>query len=441
LARRMSEEFIIVGGSYAACEIASAARENGYDANIRIFTDEGELPYHRPPLSKAFLLGTADEGGLPVKGEKFYRDRNIDVAFHARVAAIDPRAGSMTLADGRTVKFDQLALAVGARARTLSVPGSDLAGVFYLRSIADARALKRAAEQASDVVVIGGGFIGLEVAAALAQRSKKVTVLEAQEHLLNRVVAPAISKFLADAHRAQGVEIMTKAKVVEIKGDNGRVRQVVLHCESVLPADLVIVGIGSEPNTELAAAAGLACRDGIVVDQHARTSHPRILAAGDCAFYAGPYTNGGMRLESVQNALDQSRCAGASVAGIAKRYDAIPWFWSDQYKLKLQIAGISQSFDSYVERPGGPDEMSVLYFRDEFCIAVDSINRPREHMSARRLLPKGLVTKGKLAEVEFDIAALMTAGVSPSKPHPGSSQDARPAPDSKASSLPARSSA
>lgn len=404
----MARELVIVGGSYAALEIAAAAREHGYSDNIRIVSDEGDLPYHRPPLSKAFLLGTADENGLPLKAEQFYRDAGIEVVLKTRVERIDGDA--VELADGKRLPFDQLALAVGARNRILTIPGNDLAGVMSLRSIAEARTLKHAAESATDIVVIGGGFIGLEVASALVQRGKRLTVLEAQAHLLNRVVAPVMASFLMAAHQAHGVEIVTQAQVTAIDGENGRARRVVLADGRIFPADLVVVGIGSVPNMEMAQAAGIGCRNGIVVDAHGRTSNPRVFAAGDCAFYDGPYTKGGMRLESVQNAMDQARSAGATIAGKDKTYDAIPWFWSDQFKLKLQIAGIAAGFDSYVERIGSGDELTVYYFKDDACVAVDSINRPRDHMTARRLLPGGTITRAKLAEVEFDIAKLMGGG-------------------------------
>jgi|SRR6185437_1097515 len=402
----MTRELVIIGGSYAACEIAGAARQQGYDGKIRILSDEDQFPYHRPPLSKAFLLGTADESGLPLKGEKYYQDNEIDISFNARATAIDTVSREVTIADGHAIKFDRLALSVGARPRTLSLPGSDYKNVLYLRSIADARALKHAAETANNVAVIGGGFIGLEVASALAQRGRNVKVIEAQDHVLNRVVAPAISSFFTAAHRGHGVEILTKAKIVEIKGDANGACAIILEDNSILPADLVLVGIGSVPNVELAAAIGIACNNGIVVDLHGRTSHPDIFAAGDCTFCAGPYAKNGMRLESVQNAIDQARCAGANIAGVEKTYDSVPWFWSDQFNFKLQIAGISSGFDSFVQRSKSSDTQSVFYFKDDRWTALDTINQPRDHMLARRLLSRPAISRQMLAEVDYDLAAL-----------------------------------
>jgi 3-phenylpropionate/trans-cinnamate dioxygenase ferredoxin reductase subunit len=399
----MGDGLVILGGSYAACEIAQAARANGFDGAIRILTDEADYPYHRPPLSKAFLLDGGGEGALPLKGEKFYTDQRIDVIFGK--TAIDMRNGAVAMQDGSAVRFDKLALAVGARARRLQIPGADLEGIVYLRSLADARALKIALALAQQVVVIGGGFIGLEVASAAVQLGKSVTVLEAQPDLLMRVVAQPVARFLHEQHEKNGVSIRTGAKVAEIRGDKGRVRQVVLDDGTAFDADLVVVGIGSVPNSELAATAGLQCRDGIVVDRFGQTSDPRIWAAGDCTFYPGPYTRDGMRLESVQNAMDQGRSAGASIAGKQKAYDAIPWFWSDQYKFKLQITGISKGHTSFVER-GDADTMSVFYFKDEACIAVDSINRPRDHMASRRVLPAG-ATRDQLEDANYDLSALM----------------------------------
>lgn len=412
----MTDGLVILGGSYAACEIAQAARANGYDGAIRILTEENEYPYHRPPLSKAFLLDGGGEGGLPLKGEKYYADQRIDIVFGKTGTTIDAREGVVKLQDSSQVKFDKLALAVGARARRLQIPGADLAGIVYLRSLADARALKLALGDAERLVVLGGGFIGLEVASAAAQLGKSVTVLEAQPDLLMRVVARPVARFLREQHERNGVAIRTSAKVVELRGENGRVRKVVLEDGAALDADFVVVGIGSVPNSELASAAGLQCLDGIVVDRFGRTSDPRIWAAGDCTFYAGPYTREGMRLESVQNAMDQGRAAGASIAGVKKEYDAIPWFWSDQYKFKLQITGISKGYTSFVERSTSSD-MSVFYFKDEDCVAVDSINRPRDHMASRRVIPLR-VTRSQLENADFDLSVLMPGRVKSAETQP-----------------------
>jgi len=400
------EEFVILGGSYAAIEIAQAARANGYDGVIRILTEETDYPYHRPPLSKAFLLSESGESGLPLKGEKYYVEQKIDIMFGKTATVLDTREGCVRLTDGQSIRFDKLALATGARARRLQLAGADLDGVVYLRSLPDARALKLALRESTEIVVIGGGFIGLEVASAAVQLGKSVTVLESQSDLLMRVVSKPVADFLREQHRRNGVSIRTGAKVSVIRGEKGRARQVLLEDGTAFGADLVVVGIGSLPNCELAEAAGLACQDGIVVDGFGQTSHPRVWAAGDCAYYAGPYTPWGMRLESVQNAMDQGRSAGAAVAGATKPYAAIPWFWSDQYKFKLQITGLSKGHTAFVERCEA-DGMSVYYFRDEICIAVDCINRPRDHMASRRLIPAGVLTRMRLEEVDYDLSALM----------------------------------
>jgi 3-phenylpropionate/trans-cinnamate dioxygenase ferredoxin reductase subunit len=399
----MQDELLIIGGSYAASEIAVAARQNGYDESIRILTEENELPYHRPPLSKGFLLG--NENSLPLKSAKFYHDKRIDFVFGTRVSEVDLRGKKIATSSGGAMRFGALAFATGARARRLQNLATEFENFLYLRSSADARLLKSRAESAREIVIIGGGFIGLEVASALCQKGKSVTVVEAQKRILARAIAAPTAEFLARAHARHGVQILTETSVVEIKRRGSFGCELVLNESRGILADLVVVGIGSQPNLELAQDAGIVCRDGIVVDQFGRTSHEGVVAAGDCAFYCGPYTPKGMRLESVQNALDQSRSAGAMLAGVEKPYYAVPWFWSDQYELKLQIAGISTQADSHVVRTGD-DGVSVFHFSDDACIAVETINRAREHMLARRILPQRSVTRQSLVAVDFALEAL-----------------------------------
>ena len=402
----MTSNFVIVGGSYAAYQMAVSARENGFDGGIFIVTEEAELPYHRPPLSKAFLQSGPEKDELPLKSGAFYRDQDIDVLFNTRVNDLDMRFRTISFDNG-WLKFDQLGIATGAKARLLDVPGSELDGVLYLRSINDARALRQRAGLAEDIVVIGGGFIGLEVASALVGKNKCVTVIESQARPLARAVAPAISEFIANVHRENGVRILCNTGVREIIGNGNAV--VAVECEDgrTIRADIVLVGVGAQPNTELAEIAGLNCQNGIIVDGFSRTSNTHIVAAGDCAFYAGPFTPRGARLESVQNALDQAKSAGASAAGVRKEYTALPWFWSDQYELKLQMAGLSAGYDSVVERRfDDVRQLNLFYFHKDVCIAVDSINRPRDHMLARRQLSQRAPTKGDLMNVDFAISEL-----------------------------------
>ncbi|WP_342709878.1 FAD-dependent oxidoreductase [Bradyrhizobium sp. B124] len=402
----MRQRLLIIGGSYAACELAAHARENGYGEDILIVSEEADLPYHRPPLSKTYLKDQTARAE-PLKAEAFYTSKKIDLKFGAKVVGFESRANVAVLSGGNRIAFNALALAVGARARALSCQGADLGNVFYLRSVADASLLRAAVAEAENIVIVGAGFIGLEVASALVQQQKRVTVIEAGSRVLGRVVAPELSQFFSSAHTARGVKLQTSCTVQSLIGDDGVVRKVVLDDGGLVDADIVIVGIGSVPSVELASQLGLPSDNGIVVDSQSRTSRENVFAAGDCALFCGPFNSGGLRLESVQNAIDQSRVAGAVIAGIHKAYASLPWFWSDQYELKLQIAGLPFGATERVVRPGTASDISVLHFRGDVCICVESVNRPREHMSARRLLAGGEIMKRDLLDVDFDIAALL----------------------------------
>ncbi|OKO78838.1 hypothetical protein AC628_12595 [Bradyrhizobium sp. NAS96.2] len=397
---------MIIGGSYAACELASHAREKGYGEDIVIVSEESNLPYHRPPLSKTYLKNPADEG-MPLKTAAFYSTHKIDLELGTKVVSLESGTNNALLSNGTHIAFDSLALAVGARARTLTCPGTNLGNVYYLRSIADAHLLRAAIPNAENIVVIGAGFIGLEVASSLVQQPTQVTVIEAENRVLARVVAPELSRFFASAHVDRGVRLLTSRKVQSLVGENGVVRQVQLEDGTLLDADLVIVGIGSVANLELAQQLGLLVMNGIVVDSQSRTNRPNVFAAGDCALFRGPFNASGLRLESVQNAMDQSRVAASVIAGADKTYDSLPWFWSDQYDLKLQIVGLPCGATERVLRPGTASEISVFHFQNDTCICVESVNRPREHIAARRLLACGKVTKQDLEDVDFDISALM----------------------------------
>ncbi len=408
----MAEGLVIVGGSYAALHMAQGARENGYGEAIRLISDEPWLPYQRPPLSKGFLAGKIERDALALKGEAFYRDNGIEVLLETRVSAIDRQARTVTTAAGANLRYDGLGLALGARPRLLKIAGADLDGVFYLRSLADTLALRERLARPLSIVVIGGGFIGLEVAASLATLGHRVSVVEALERLMARVLPPVLSDFMAQMHRGRGVEVRLSAGVQEIKGDGaGRVASVLCSDGSELAADIVVAGIGVVPETGLAAAAGLACRDGILVDDAARTADPAIVAAGDCVRYPSAFTPDPCRLESVQNASDQGRAAGAALAGKPQAYRAVPWFWSDQYECKLQMAGLSPGHDRLALRgamAGG--RFSLFYFRAGRLVAVDTVNRPGEHLLGRKLLAAGAsLTPEQAADESFDLKALLAA--------------------------------
>lgn len=385
---------LIIGASQAGVQTAVSLREAGDNEPITLVSAERHPPYQRPPLSKAFLAGKADLASLAFRSEAFYAEQDIRVLLGERVeeVTLSPTgSGAATTDRGRTLTFDRLALTVGARPRRLLVPGAGLDGVCYLRDADDATRLRARLAHASDVVVIGGGFLGLEAAAAACGLGRKVTVLEAADRLLSRSVAPVVSEFYRTAHERRGTTILLGAKVVAFRGARGRVCAVELDDGTEVPADVVLVGVGIVPRTELAEQLGLACDGGIVVDSCARTSEPGVVAAGDCTVLPNPLTGQGrVRLESVQNAVSQAKTAAATLLGRAEPYSAVPWFWSDQYDLKLQIAGLATGHDDYIVR-GDPasERFSVLYYRNGALLAVDAINNAVDYLAVRKALSVG----------------------------------------------------
>jgi 3-phenylpropionate/trans-cinnamate dioxygenase ferredoxin reductase subunit len=391
----MSAGTLIVGASQAGLQLAVSLRDAGHTEPITLVGAEPHAPYQRPPLSKAYLHGSTELEQLWLRAPEFLTGQGITLVTGERIEAVElfsgGPSGSARTADGRVISFDRLALTVGARPRRLTVPGANLDGVTYLRSADDAAALRGLQSEAESVVVIGGGFIGLEAAAVARKQGKSVTVVEAADRLIGRAVAPVVSDFYRDAHVRRGVDIRLGAQVVSLGGEHNRVRAVQLSDGSRIPADLVIVGIGVEPCTELARQLDLESAGGIVVDRYARTSNPTVVAAGDCTVQPHPLTGEGrVRLESVQNAISQAKTAAATLAGLRVPNDAVPWFWSDQYDLKLQIAGLSAGHDQYVIRGDITGEaFSVLYYRDGTLLAVDAVNTPADYMAVRKALSQG----------------------------------------------------
>jgi 3-phenylpropionate/trans-cinnamate dioxygenase ferredoxin reductase subunit len=396
---------VIVGASHAGAQLADSLRREGWEGGIVLIGEEAEPPYHRPPLSKEFLSGKLDEDRLPIRDPSFYSERRIETLFARRVAAIDRTAREVVLADGARIAYSGLALTTGARPRALGVPGENLDGVFVLRTVADVRAIRAHIDRASSAVVIGGGFIGLECAASLRGLGKQVMVLEARERLMPRVMPPAMSSFFLGLHADHGVNILCDATVREIAGDGGRAVAVVTGDGTAIPADLVIVGVGVVPNDELARNGGLTCDNGILVDDHARTSDPSIVAAGDVARHPNRFFGGMMRLESVQNATDQARVAAATLAGRDATYDAVPWFWSDQYDVKLQMVGTSQGHDHAVTRGDvAARRFTQFYFRAGKLIGADSVSDPLSHMAARKIVGAGTrLTPEQAADPAVDL--------------------------------------
>lgn len=364
---------VIVGAGQGGFQLAWSLRTEGYEESVTLIGDEPHLPYQRPPLSKGFLLGKQTLDHATLRPAKFYQDHRIELVLGERVASIDRIARRVVLASGTAIRYDTLALATGARVRMLAEPA------VYLRGWEDAVLLKDRLDQALSLTVIGGGFIGLEVAAAARMGGKDVTVVEIQPRLMARCVAPAISDFFRRLHEDRGV-------------------RVVFGTATPPPSDLVVAGIGIVPNTELAEAAGLPAANGIEIDDHLRTADPNIFAIGDCARH--PVRG---RLESVQNAVDQARCAAANIAGKDQPYTAVPWFWTEQFDTKLQMAGLSGGADQAVMR-GGEPKFSVFYFRAGKLIAADSIHRPADHVHARKLLAAGSdLTPEQAADENFPL--------------------------------------
>jgi 3-phenylpropionate/trans-cinnamate dioxygenase ferredoxin reductase subunit len=402
---------VVIGASYAGIQSALSAREGGFTGAITVVCDETWLPYQRPPLSKDFQLGVTSEDHLVLRDEAFFKKEQIELALGRRATEIDPAAKRIKLDDGVALDFDKLVLATGSRARRIAAPGADLDGVCYLRSVTDALDLKARLARAAEVVIVGGGFIGLEVASSAAKSGKKVTVVESVTRLLERAVCPLVSGFLHEAHLRAGVDVRMSDSVVAMEGNNDRVTAVTLASGIKLQADLVLVGIGGIANDDLARAAGLKCSNGIVVDEHGGTEHPDIYAAGDCANHYNRSAEGWIRLESVQNAQDQAKAAGLAIAGRHEPYNAVPRFWSDQYDTKLQIVGLSARHDRTVVRGSQADgKFSVFFYKGNDLIAADSINRPGDQMACRRLIAAGISpTLEEAADPSFDLKPLVRA--------------------------------
>jgi 3-phenylpropionate/trans-cinnamate dioxygenase ferredoxin reductase subunit len=382
----MTSPIIIVGAGQAGAQAVQSLRQGGYDGRLVMIGAEPHLPYQRPPLSKKFLTFDTDEERLLLRPAALYGDLNVEVKLGAAVTQIDTTHHTIRLLDGTDLDYSKLLISTGMRPRPLSIPGIELEGVVMLRSLMDAALIRSHLQPGTRAVVIGGGYIGLEVAAVAKTLGMTVTVLEAAERVLGRVVAPDVSAFFTRLHRNRGIDLKVATGVVSIEGE-AHVTGVKLTDGSVVPADVVLVSIGATPETTLAEAGGLAVRDGILVDGEARTSAMDVYAAGDCARFDSALYGRSIRLESVQNAIDQAKAAAASMLGQPVSYDPVPWFWSDQYDIKLQIVGLSTGYDTF-HIDGDPENgpFSVAYVREGRLLAVDSINHPRRHMQARKMV-------------------------------------------------------
>lgn len=406
---------VIIGAGQAGVQTAESLRAGGFTGPITMLGDEPYGPYHRPPLSKAWLAGEMDAVQLVMRAPEMLARKNITLRTDTTVVAIDRAAKHVRLADGSTLPYVGLVLATGSTPRALPLPGAQAQGVLALRSRDDASAIaERLAlcqERQLPVVVIGGGFIGLEVAATARKKGLAVTVLEAAPRLLGRVLAPVLSDWYAELHRSHGVQLQLGAQITALEADaQGQVSGVRMADGSLVPAGLVVVGIGVVANEQLAVAAGLECERGIVVDACSRTSDPAIVAAGDCAVRRLP--NGNLlRLESVQNATEQAKSAAAALLGQERPFTATPWFWSDQYDKKLQMAGLSTGADRWSVRGDlSSGSFSVYHFQGERLLAVDSVNASKDHLQARKLLDAGISpTPEQAADATFDLVSLLPA--------------------------------
>jgi 3-phenylpropionate/trans-cinnamate dioxygenase ferredoxin reductase subunit len=385
-------DVLIVGAGHAGAHCAAALRQFGFRGTIGLVSEEVHLPYERPPLSKDYLGGDKAFEQMGLQPAAFWSDRQISLLGGTKITSVDAARHLVRCEDGRELAYGKLVWAAGGRARRLSCPGADLGGLHVIRTREDVDALKAELDGAQRVVVIGGGFIGLEAAAALRKRGKDVTVVEAFERVLARVTGAALSAFMQEQHRARGVEICLGAKVASLSGESARVTQVHLHDGRRLSADLVIAGIGIEPCVEPLLAAGIGGPAGVDVDAHCRTSLDDIYAIGDCARQANAFTDGAaLRIESVQNAVDQATLAASDIVGRAAPRQAVPWFWSTQYDIRIQMAGLSGGHDTAVVR-GDPasGSFSVAYLRDGALVAIDCVNATKDFVQGRNALSKGV---------------------------------------------------
>jgi 3-phenylpropionate/trans-cinnamate dioxygenase ferredoxin reductase component len=400
---------VIVGAGQAGSEVATALRQQGFAGSITLLGDEPYLPYRRPPLSKTFLAGQATLASLYLKPADVYARHGIDCRVGVRAHRIDAAARQLWLSDGEVLPYQHLVLATGGRPRPLSVPGADKGNLHYLRTIDDVERLKSHFVSGARLVLIGGGYIGLETAAVAVKAGLRVTVVEAMPRVLARVAAPVLSEFYQSVHRGHGVEIVTDAAVASLLQTEDGTR-VQLADGRELSADLVIAGIGLVPETALAETAGAAVMPaGIVVDTACRTSIANIYAVGDCTFHENAFYGRHMRVESVPHATEQARTLAAALCGKPVCYASVPWFWSDQYDLKLQMVGLSEGHDQVVLR-GDPEQASFIafYLREGVVISADAVNRPQDFMVAKRLVADRVhVMPEQLQQQDVSLKALL----------------------------------
>ncbi|KJS35968.1 MAG: pyridine nucleotide-disulfide oxidoreductase [Hyphomonas sp. BRH_c22] len=409
-----ASRIVVIGGGQAGAQALQSLRQGGYKGALTMIGDEPALPYQRPPLSKAYMKGEMTEERLYFRPAPWYQDQNIEVILSTRATGIDRTSRKVELAHGGHVDYDALIIATGSRPRPLPLKGATLQGVHDLRDLSDVERIRPNMIAGRKMVIIGAGYIGLEAAAVARQMGLDVTVLEMAPRVLARVTSPVMSAFFEAEHRAKGVTILTDAHLDHLDGTDGKVSAAILADGTRLDADIVLVGIGILPNEELAREAGIACNNGILVDRDARTSDPRVFAAGDCASRPLVHYGRSGRLESVHNAIEQGKLAAAAILGKPRPAEDCPWFWSDQYDLKLQIAGLSQDYDEIVVRGAPKDrKFAAFYLRNGTLIAVDAVNSAPEFLASKKLIMTGAklapATLGDTSISMKDIAAAATA--------------------------------
>jgi 3-phenylpropionate/trans-cinnamate dioxygenase ferredoxin reductase subunit len=395
----MASGVIIIGAGQAGGEAAFALREGGFAGPVTIIGEEPHIPYERPPLSKALLIGNNEPADTYLREQAAYDEHDIALQLNVTARSIDRSGKGVDLSDGSALAYDKLLIATGARVRRLDLPGANLAGVFYLRDIADSLAIREALTPGAKLVVIGGGYVGLEVAASARKRGCEATVIEVADRIMNRVVAPEMSTHFTDVHRAAGVDIRTDIAPEAIEGD-GHVRELSLSDGSRIAADVIVIGIGVVPNSELAHDAGLDVDNGIKVDEFTRTNDANIFAAGDVTNHFNPLLGRSLRLESWQNAQNQAIAAANIMLGGEEPHAEIPWFWSDQYDINLQMVGAPESWERVVRRDGGEDgRFTLFYMADGKLVAANTVDNARDIRPARQLIEKATpLTAEELAD-------------------------------------------
>lgn len=392
----MNKRCIIIGAGHAAAQLAISLRSEGWEGDILILGEESSEPYQRPPLSKAYLSGELSADKMLIRPVALYEKKQVTLKLNCRVVSIDKLAKTVTTEQGEKLTYHKLCLATGTRARQFKgMPSANLEGIFYLRTMQDIDNIIQALGGAKHVAIVGGGYIGLETAASLLKKGLQVTVIEATDRILQRVTAPVMSEFFAQVHQEEGVTIIEGVGLSEFIGKKNKVSGIKLSNGNAINADIVIVGIGVEVNDELAVACDLEVDNGIVVDEYCQTSDPDILALGDCSNHFNAHYGRRIRLESVPNANEQAKTVAKTMTGKKEPYNSLPWFWSDQYDVKLQIAGLSQGFDQIVLRGDiSSRSFCVYYLLSGVVIAADAINRPKDFMLAKKLI----LEKSKLPE-------------------------------------------